>query len=136
LSFEKSALIGLEATPHRMLAFEKSPEGQIIQELLEEASEYPERSKRELAIYGRGKPVLRVDLISIALGRTLRHLREHQESNPGQPDYHLYGERARLLRIAAEKAGGVVEELVAEHEWPPPPPKLTNPNGRGIGSPP
>lgn len=115
LSFEKQALIGLEASPGRMLE-EKLDEEAIIAELLDEASEWPKRTKREIQRYGRGTPKLRTDLISIALGRTLRRLRE--ETAEWGADMHRYSDRARLLRLTGERAGGVDESVVRAHEWP------------------
>ncbi len=115
LSFDKQALIGLEASPSRLLA-EKADDETIITELLDIARERPKRTKREVQRYGRGTPRLRTDLISIALGWTLRQYRE--ETAQWGSDLHLYGERARLLRLTGERAGGIDESLVHEHEWP------------------
>ena len=71
-----------------------------------------------------------VDLISIVLGETLRLGRDQVAKDHGQ-DYYLYGERARLLRLAGEQAGGVDEALVATHEWPPSRGSVIN-QGRGL----
>lgn len=65
---------------------------------------------------GRGTPKVRTDLISVALGWTLRQLRE--ETAKWGADHYLYGERARLLRLVGERAGGIDESLVHAHEWP------------------
>lgn len=116
LTFQRQALIGLQASPYRLLAIEKVDEEAIITELLNEATEWPKRTKREVQRYGRGTPTLRTDLISIALGWTLRQLRE--ETAKWGADHYFYGERARLLRLAGERAGGVDKSLVREHEWP------------------
>lgn len=116
LSFEQQALIGLQASPYRLLTIEKADEKTIIAELLDEATEWPKRTKREVQRYGRGTPILRTDLISIALGWTLRQLRE--ETAKWGADHYLYGERARLLRLVGERAGGVDESLVRDNEWP------------------
>ena len=63
LSFEQLALIGLQASPYRLLATERIDEEAIIAELLDEASEWPKRTKREVRRYGRGTPKLRADLM-------------------------------------------------------------------------
>lgn len=117
LSFERQVLIGLEASPYRMLAIEHLGEEEIVTELLVEATEWPKRTKREIQRHGPGTPQIRTDLISIALGSTLEQLRKHLAKDGGK-DHYLYGERARLLRLAGERAGGVDEALVAQHEWP------------------
>ena len=112
LSFEVRTLIGLEASPYRMLAIENLSEDQIVDELLAIASEWPKRTKLEVRRYGQGTPKLRADLISIALGKTLKTLREHLVTDGGR-DLYFFTERARLLRLAGERAGGVDEDLVA-----------------------
>lgn len=48
LSFDQQALIGLQASPHRLLTIEKADEEAIIAELLDEATEWPKRTKREV----------------------------------------------------------------------------------------
>lgn len=116
LSFERQALIGLEATPYRLLAIEKADEDTIIAELLSLATEWPKRTKGQVRQRGPGTPTVRADLIAIALGWTLRQLRE-ATANDGA-DLYMYGERARVLRLAGDRAGGVDEALVREYEWP------------------
>lgn len=112
LSFEQQALIGLEASPYRLLAIEMANEEAIIADLLSIATQWPKRTHHQLRRYGPGTPILRADLISIALGWTLRQRREAMAGSGA--DLHLYGERARLLQIAGERAGGVDERLVSE----------------------
>lgn len=116
LTFDQQALIALEAMPYRMLTIEKIPEDEIIAELLAAATEWPKRTKTELRRRGPGTPTLRADLISIALGRTLRQGRE-AVSRDGSDLYH-FTKRARLLRRTADLAGGADEDLVRTHEWP------------------
>ena len=116
LSFDQQALIGLQTSPHRLLTIEKADEEAIIAELLDEATEWPKRTKREVQRYGRVTPTIRTDLISVALGWTLRQLRE--ETAKWGADHYLYGEGARLLRLVGERAGGIDESLVHAHEWP------------------
>lgn len=117
LSFETQALISLEATPFRMLTSENANGDNIVAELLAVATEWPKRTKLELQRRGRGTPKLRPDLVAIALGRTLWQLREHLAKDGGK-DLYLYGERARLLRLVGEAAGGLDEALVEQYEWP------------------
>jgi hypothetical protein len=114
LTFDQQALISLEASPYRMLAIEKASEDEILAELLTAATQWPKRTKIELRRYGPGTPTLRVDLISIALGRTLRLGREAMSRDGA--DLYYFAERARLLRLTGERAGGIDEELVRAHE--------------------
>lgn len=124
LSFEQTTLIGLEAVPQRLLRNHATDE-QIVTELLHIASQFPKRSKRQLERHGAGTPVVRLDLIAIAVGQQLRahrlYIRRH-----GHPDHYQHDEVARLLRLAGAAAGGLDEALVTAHEWPPVPPRPLN----------
>lgn len=116
LTFETTALIALEATPYRMLAIERATDDEIVAELLAIASQWPKRTRAELVGRGPGRPTLRTDLICIALGKTLRQRRAAVERD-GADLYH-FADRARLLRVAAERLAGIDEELVRSQEWP------------------
>jgi hypothetical protein len=124
LSFERAALIGLEAVPQRLLRSHATDE-QIITELLHIASQFPKRSKRQLELHGPGTPTVRLDLIAIAIGRQLRAHRLYVRRH-GQPDYYRHDEVARLLRLAGEAGGGLDEGLIRAYEWPPVSPRPLN----------
>lgn len=119
LTFDELALISLGASPSRLLGIEGKTVEEAIQELLQDVTQYPKRTKHQVNRYGPGQPTIRKDLVAIALGDARRHKREAEGTTWGVKDGTLTA--IRVLEAMGEHLGGLDEELIAAHEWPPAP---------------
>lgn len=119
MTFGDYLSVSLNASPHRLLLVEGKSVEEAAHELHAELLEFPKRTKAQIRRYGPGQPKVRSDVLAIELGKKRLALRE--ELDLWGRDVRDIGRQVQVLERLAELAGGLDEDLVAAHEWPPPP---------------